>query len=329
MRRRDAVPTDVPEITRFFDRLGIHFPGPNLEQFVRPSRPAEDLAVVTRLVLGKSDEIVGLLGYLERPLRVDGRQIRGRWPVNFFLAPELRGQGLGKDLMRDVMGGCELGLVLGGNPKSIPVLERTGWRRLGDLHTYEWQGRASSFSTQNRARPGLPATTPWAEGSGRNGVRRDGVVLSYRFAGPLAPYHRVFHVVDEGTPTGYFVLSMRRDGPAPGRVKITDFDASPGTETQLARAALATAFDVGSEVEAHACNVAFRSAFETLSPTRAAVGLPIWVLDPHDLLTAASSSQGTWHITHGDHDRYRRWTDSVTFCALQENPEPETVLQRP
>ena len=322
MLLRDADAADLPAVADFFERLGVAFPDANLEQFVRPSHGA--WAVGSRLVLGEDGGLQGLLGYLDRPLRLGGTACSSRWPVNFFLAPELRGRGLGKELMAGVMAQADLGLVLGGNRYSIPVLERTGWRRLGHLKTYSWAGAPPSGCGLGSAAvvAGLPPATPWVEARPSCcGVPRTVDLPAKAFGGALRPLHRVFHRLDGDAVTGFFVLSARSGETRPGetrpKVTLVDFESVPGREAELVAAALDTASTFGGEIEAHACRDDMCAAFEATRPRRAATGLPVWILDPEQRVDV-TGGLGPWHVTFGDHDRYRQWPDSVTLCASSD-----------
>lgn len=317
-----AEAADLPAIAEFFAGLDLVFPDANLEQFVLPRTGSGGHSVTTLLWPDERQRIRGLLGRLEMPVVVGDGRSRCRWPVNFFLAPEFRGRGLGQELMRQVMRGAteesSVGLVLGGNQHSIPVLERTGWRRLGELTTFRWR-RRPPHDVQLRVVAGLPLHAPWADtpwtgtawtgaASPRSGVPRSVAGLRSTFGGSLAPFHAPHHLLLDDEPVGYCVLSARRrDGET--RVEITDFDAIEGFETEVLTAALAAGFGLGSEVVAHACCRRFLSALAALDPEQVGAGLPLWILGEQ-----VPPCVDDWHVTHGDHDRYRRWPDSLCLC---------------
>ena len=92
------------------------------------------------LGLVDSGGLVGVIGYLDAPARLQGapEPLTVRWPVNIYLLPEYRGRGLGVKLMEATREGARLRLVIGGNEASIPVLEKTGWKRIGALSLFRW-----------------------------------------------------------------------------------------------------------------------------------------------------------------------------------------------
>ena len=136
---------ELPELREFFAALSMSLPAGNVEQFSSPRKgPAGD---VVTLVMRESDRIVGTIGWLDVPLRVndergfardDGSADRVRWPVNLYLLPEYRGKGLGKQLMQATREGAPVRAVIGGNSSSMPVLDRTGWQAIGSMVCARW-----------------------------------------------------------------------------------------------------------------------------------------------------------------------------------------------
>lgn len=302
-----AEPQDLPAIEDFLAGLGVPFLPPNRDQFLLP-RQHRGGQVATYLLRGSAGEVVGLLGCLELPLR-SPEATSFRWPINFFLAPELRGRGLGKTMMTEVMRGAEGGLVLGGNPRSIPVLERTGWEKLGELKTYRFSG-ARQGDEGVEVQPGLPLAAPWAQAiSGSLGGPRTPETLDFAFGGALAPCHAPFQVLADGQLVGYFVLSARHENGSSPAALITDFDAVPGFEVATVTAALTAAQRLAADVFTHACAGRFCRALDQLEPTATGVGLPLWIWRGQKSLPATLRAED-WHITHGDHDRYRQWPGS-------------------
>lgn len=324
---------DLAGLAEFLAGLGLDFPRPNFEQFVVPRQGAGQTRVTTYLLRLPDGGIGGCLGCLDQLALVGGERRGLRWPMNFFLAPELRGQGLGKEMMRRVMDGAELGLVLGGNPRSIPVLERTGWTKIGELATYRFGGAPAAPAAQSaeappagslETRPGLPAATPWIAGprtdgaEPRHGAPRTLDFLRFAFGGALAAFHAPYGVFAGERPIGYFVLSLR--APAGGEeAEITDFDAVPGGEAACLSAALAAARRRADEVVVHAASRRFRAALESLAPRQAGAGLPLFALEGSGRRPSGAVSD--WHVTHGDHDRYRRWPSSRPFAAAGAAPD--------
>lgn len=308
-----ARPQDLQAIEGFLAGLGVPFLPSNREQFLLPRR-CRGCRVATYLHLDAAGEIAGLIGCLDLPLRSPEETVF-RWPINFFLAPHLHGRGVGKAMMSDVTLGAEGGLVLGGNPRSIPVLERTGWEKLGELKTYRWSGARERDNEQIEVLPGLPATAPWTLGLPVSlGVPRTPETLAFAFGGALAPYHAPFQVLFQGSLIGYFVLSARHEDGSPGAALITDFDAVPGFEAATLTAALAHARRLAAEVITHVCARRFCQVLDDLEPTATSLGLPLWIWRGKKSLPATLRAED-WHITHGDHDRYRQWPSSQRWAT--------------
>jgi GNAT superfamily N-acetyltransferase len=317
---------EMPELERFFPRMGLRVPPENVRQFAWPRRPAPGFEMAT-LGLRDGGSLVGIIGYLDLPLRLRGQEETGRWPINLHLLAEYRGRGLGQRLMEATREGARFRLVIGGNQNSTPVLRKTGWTRIGHLASFRWT--SACLRLADRLRPGsrggppetvrsdspagravarrtevLDGPAPWVD-SGESGVSRDARYLRYAFGGDLAPYHLSYRVEVEGEAAGFFVLAARADLRPRLAVEVIDLGAVPGREAAVLEAARRTAFSAGDVVRVHLSAQRFTRAARSL-PGRAAetVGLPFWMsaaveIDP------ALQDLGSWHITHGDHDRYR------------------------
>jgi GNAT superfamily N-acetyltransferase len=318
---------DEAEIERFFPQVGVSVPPANLRQFGLPRRSAPGVEVGA-LALYDSGRMVGLLGYLDLPLRVGGAITTGRWPLNFFLLAPYRGRGLGRRLMEATREGVRWRLVIGGNANSTPVLAKTGWLRIGRLTTCAWPGAALAPALQldrlRRDRRPPPAVVRWrgedgpvaarrcapadlpAPGAAReNGVPRDPAYLDFAFGGALAPYHLLYGVEVAGEPAGHFVLAARAGRRLTLEVHAIDLDAAPGREAAVIAAARRVGRRAGDEVRFHTSSARFLDAARRLpGRRRESENLPIW-LHCADGLAADSRDPGRWHLTHGDHDRYR------------------------
>lgn len=289
---------EMPELEAFFLQVGLNVPAENLHQFAWPRRIAPGFETVT-LGLRDRGRLAGVIGYLDLPLRIGGRREIGRWPINFFLLEEYQGLGLGRRLMEATREGARFRLVIGGNQRSMPVLERTGWQRIGFLSTFRWQAEARRAGEPPKAEV-IAAPAPWADAAprGENGVPRDATYLRFAFAGPLAAYSSFRRVYVAGEPAGYFVLALRGD------VDVLDFDAVPGRETEVLEAALGTGLLAGDAVRLHASSRRFQEAARRIPGAEETPGLPIW-LSFEEGLSPEDRDPGSWHLTHGDHDRYR------------------------
>jgi GNAT superfamily N-acetyltransferase len=306
---------EMPDLADFFRQMGLSVPPENLRQFAWPRRPAPGFDVVT-LGLRDNGRLVGIIGYLDLPLRLGNRNETGRWPINLHLLAEYRGRGIGQRLMQATREGARFRLVIGGNQNSTPVLRKTGWERLGHLTSFQWSsagrpiGRdkpAGCVEARRIEAGDLDSPLPWVEQApaGEHGVPRDARYLRYAFGGDLAPYHLVYQVEVDGATAGFFVLAARTDLQPRRAVEILDVDAVPGREIEVLEAARRTAATAGDVVRAHLSSRRFLAAARILPGGRAeAEGLPIW-LSVEGNLDSDLRDSGSWRITHGDHDRYR------------------------
>lgn len=320
---------EMPELVEFFPRMGLVVPPENVRQFAWPRRPAPGFEMVT-LGLRDGGRLVGIIGYLDLPLRLLGREATGRWPINLHLLAEYRGRGIGQRLMEATREGARIRLVIGGNRNSTPVLRKTGWTHAGNLVSFRWTSAcprlADRLRRRSRGRPPeavgwegrdgrvearrmetLDGPAPWVARApaGESGVPRDAAYLRYAFGGGLAPLHLPYRVAVGGETVGFFVLAARSDLRPRLAVEVIDVDAVPGREAEVLEAARRTAFRAADVVRAHLSARRFTEAARAL-PGRAAVaeGLPLW-LSAEGGLDSALEDAGGWRITHGDHDRYR------------------------
>lgn len=317
-------PAEMPDLDRLFVEVGLALPPENVRQFAWPRRPAPGFETVS-LGLFDAGRLVGVIGYLDLPLCLDGFRTTGRWPINLYLLASYRGRGWGRRLMEATRAGADTRLVIGGNAFSTPVLAKTGWRRIGHLAVFHPPAGAPGPPLERGVAvvpvaaaelADLPA--PWVEWApaGEYGVPRDGSYLRFAWGGELASFLRLHLVHAAGEALGFFVLALRREE---GLVaEVIDLDALPGREAAVVGAALATAAGAGKRARLHAGVGRFRRAARgLLGEGREETGLPIW-LSREEPLPAAALDPESWRLSHGDHDRYRVLATSMPW------PDPES-----
>jgi len=331
----------LAELEDLYRELGLGMPSENLEQFSRP-RTEGGIEVAT-LLMRDEGRVVGTIGWIEAPLSVPGLEgpLRARWPINLYLLPRYRGRRLGVELMRAAMSGAPLCLVIGGNAASIPVLEKTGWRLLGNLASYRWAFPCLSpgsikdrFRKSGRTRPPsivripshrtrlaarrvdrMEGLLPWVAKAPADeaGVVRDESYLRFAFGGDLKAYHSLHEVTVDEALVGYFVLAARAERLPLLTTQIVDLDAVPGREAAVLDAARKTAMTCGDIVRLRLCGERFVSVMAEQARYRSARGdLELRAHASGDLLESLPSG-GAWRLSYGDHDQYRVRPTSQVF----------------
>jgi len=331
MRIERLHPDELPALDAFFDLLALGMPQANLKQFSSPRLVEGDIEVVT-FVARDSDRIVGTIGWLRTPLLLAGQRTRALWPINFYVHPEYRGLGLGKNMLDTMKGDKSLMIVLGGTDSSIPLFEKMGAHLLGHLATCRWffpnlspgrlhdrlRAKARSFPPKQvgfRTGQGtvLASRTerPGAAGLDRgpasdNTVPHGPSYLDYAFGGPLASLFACYRVTVDGEWAGHFVLSPAADRRPFLAVEVMDLDALPGQETAVLEAARRTAFRRADIVRLRMSGRRFTSRFASL-PGRSRIdeGAPFRAWFGEDLAEAVGQIDD-WHLTYADHDEFRQ-----------------------
>jgi len=346
-------PSELPELEEFFRRLPLPMPSENLRQFSAP-RSAPDGHEVVTLVMREAGAIVGTVGWVDVPLRVnddrgdrldDPRLRRVRWPVNLYLRSEQRGRGLGKKLMEATREGAAVRAVIGGNQASMPVLDRTGWRvtdslicarwarpclrlsRLADRlldgprreppASCEWKlaGMPVRALRVTRLSGALPWASPEARGeAGEAATPRDPAYLDFAFGGPLRPWHSLHEVTVSGALAGCFALAARAERRGRLTVEIVDLEAVAGRERPVLEAARRTALACADVARLRILG----RRFTGLLAGRATADHPLRISCDEDLAPAL----GGWKLTYGDHDQYRVRAASRPW---RRGPEPYAV----
>ncbi|HET9480747.1 MAG TPA: GNAT family N-acetyltransferase, partial [Candidatus Polarisedimenticolia bacterium] len=323
--------TDLPALERLFEDLALGIPRLNLDQFCRPRGPADGIRIAG-LAVREENRIGGAIGWLDLPFRspASGAIESARWPINIYLRPELRGRGLGSKLMEATREGARFRIVIGGNAASIPVLERTGWKLLGELRCYRWRRpcldpRRLSDRLSRGTRRAPPATLavrapsgvagairarrveslrgrlPWLEPGlprhGEAGTPRTEAYLTFAFGGPLAPYHLVHSVSVDGALAGYFVLGARAGRRGLLECEIVDLDAVEGFEAHVVAAGRAAALTCADVARLRCSAERFDRAALLNGAAAPTPDLPLRVsCDPSD--EAALPAAGAWHLTY-------------------------------
>jgi GNAT superfamily N-acetyltransferase len=351
----------MPELEAFFRSLLLPMPAENLAQFCLPRVSGTRLKVVT-LVMRDEGRIVGTVGWIDVALRVNdqrGLPLSGqnetlRWPVNLYLLPESRGKGLGKQLMEATRQGAALRAVIGGNAASMPVLDRTGWQVIGHLSSVRWRRpcldpsrlrerlgpidrrpppervnvrTAHHAITARRVERAL-GWLPWAavESPGapfEAGPPRDAHDIEFAFGHALRRYHTLHEVTVNGVVAGFFALAARAERRPWLTTEVMDLDAVPGRETQVIRAARATALSCADVARFRFGGARFARALASMGMGgRFTVDHPLRVsFDPARAIDGPHLRQvDSWRLTYGDHDQYRVRSSSIPWVSSQAVP---------
>jgi GNAT superfamily N-acetyltransferase len=88
-------------------------------------------------IIKSGEQIAGQLGALPIDLKIGTEVKRVIWFLDFVIAPELRGQGLGKKLMAFASEFSPTRMTLGFNEQSARVFHSLKWMSLEGLHRYQ------------------------------------------------------------------------------------------------------------------------------------------------------------------------------------------------
>jgi len=345
-------PSDLPELDAFFRAIGLHMPAENFRQFAAPRRLAPNLELGTFL-LRERGRIVGSLGWIEVPVRVnDGagqplvpdRLRAGRWVMNFYLAPELRGRGVARALLDAFHASCPMRFVIGSTNAAQRAFDKVGYRDIGRLVMARWvhpclDPRRLADRVRRGARRPPPATIkmrlgddeltvrrtspvgdnlPWTVSDVRQvpheaGAPRNGAYLAYAYGGELRPHHVLYVVAINGESAGLFVIAARATHLPKIRLpllaaEIIDLDARPGAERAVILAARKTAFTCSDVVRLRICGDRFTTVLRELAGSRGLVDdIPLRLSVDAAVLPEGPYREraGVWRLTYGDHDQFR------------------------
>lgn len=88
-------------------------------------------------IVKQGNEVVGQMATIPARLKVGDKEKRALWIIDFILAPQYRGRGLGKALMRIARETyCTTMIALGYNAQSEAVLLSHKWVSLGNINRY-------------------------------------------------------------------------------------------------------------------------------------------------------------------------------------------------
>ena len=99
--------------------------------------PYASLDSVPLWIVKSGDRVVGQMATIPVTVKVGSQEKRALWIIDFILAAEFRGRGLGKGLMqaaRDTY--CTTMLALGYNKDSEAVLLSHKWKSMGNINRY-------------------------------------------------------------------------------------------------------------------------------------------------------------------------------------------------
>jgi GNAT superfamily N-acetyltransferase len=211
-------------------------------------------------------EMAGCLGYIPVEVTLGGRILRGAWTANWMVDPAHRRRGLGPILMRELMGQCDVTLVVGLSAEAYNFLPRLGWTNFGDLVRYValLDAKGAALLTENgriewpaSSRQTAPAldgvtvrvvkqfsegtTTLWDRLSQRlgAGTRRSAAYLHWRYADHPTFRYRSFEAQRNGRVTGVAVYRVEPVKDVPVRVgRIVELFAEESDEDALLGAVL-------------------------------------------------------------------------------------------
>jgi GNAT superfamily N-acetyltransferase len=345
-------PAELPELEEFFRAIDLHMPEANFQQFAAPRRLAPNLELGT-FVLRDAGRIVGSVGWIEVPVRVndaEGRPLApdrlraGRWVMNFFLEPQLRGRGVARALLDALHAACPMRFVIGSTAAAQRAFDKFGYRDIGRLSMVRWarpcldprrlvdrlrraerQPPPASITMHlagdevtARRVPQVGESLPWTrpEEAGmahEAGAPRDAAYLTYAYGGHLARYHALYVVTVNGEPAGLFVVVARTTYlpkiplPLLG-AEIIDLDARPGSERAVILAARKTAFASADVVRLRICGDRFTRVLRELNGGRELIDdIPLRLSIDAAVLPDGPYREraGVWRLTYGDDDQFR------------------------
>ena len=79
------------------------------------------------LIISSGEKVLGQAGTQPIDLSINGKKVLASWFLDFSVNPELRGKGIGKNLIKKLMETCP-NLITFCNEKTLKIVENFGWK---------------------------------------------------------------------------------------------------------------------------------------------------------------------------------------------------------
>jgi GNAT superfamily N-acetyltransferase len=100
------------------------------------SAKVDKTKIATLAVTNKANEIFGTVHGIPGSVLVENQKFDIMWPVDFILASELRGSGMGKKLILSIVEQNQNVIGLGGTPPALRLYRKLGWKISSEVKTF-------------------------------------------------------------------------------------------------------------------------------------------------------------------------------------------------
>lgn len=143
----------LPAVRRFSQRTWQRTAGDWLYSWRYLDCPTQPSAhVVTR-----DGECYGMLAVYEKPWLIGDRVVPVLEPHDWFCDPAIKGSGMGRRMMKNLMDSGRTLLIMGGTSFTKTLLPRMGWTSLGDMPRYRLPTGAQAMADGLARRLRVPA----------------------------------------------------------------------------------------------------------------------------------------------------------------------------